>query len=140
MSGTRPGGYCTLCGHEIASFDGLRACPACGSTAVPCSWADQVDISVNWHELRILVMWAEMWARTGGMEVGHRRLVGRIARTLRAQHPDRSPLTLAGEVGDLAKEYRVETTDPKLRQDVAEQEGREITYRPPQRTEGEDDG
>lgn len=55
-------GFCTRCGVEIESFDGLTACPRCGTTGVPCAADRQVEVSINVHELRILCIWAENWA------------------------------------------------------------------------------
>lgn len=126
----RPGGYCTDCGHAIASFDGLSACPACGTPGLLCAWSDQVDLSVNWHELRILVMWAENYAREHARDrsitTDTRKTVYAIARRLKAQHPDRAPLTFAEELGEVAGEYRMAVNDPELRRDIAEQTGREV--------------
>lgn len=55
-------GFCTRCNFQIKSFDGLSKCPNCDTEQFPCSYANQVKVSVNTHELRILCMWAENWA------------------------------------------------------------------------------
>lgn len=55
-------GFCTRCNFQIKSFDGLKKCPNCGTENIPCSYKNQVKVSVNTHELRILCMWAENWA------------------------------------------------------------------------------
>lgn len=135
----RPGGFCTRCGTEFESFEGLSRCPACNTDGVPCAWSDQVTISVNWHELRCLVMWAERWTgRSDEMKQAH-YVVYQIARRIAAQHPGRAPLTFAGELGEVAAEYDMKVTDPKLRQDIAEQTGREVgLVRPPENNEGEE--
>lgn len=115
------GGFCVNCGHRVESFDGLSACPKCGSTGVPCPDDSQVTVSVNWQELRVLGIWAENYQRTlkdGGP-------VYAIAKRLEAQHPTRAPLTLAGELGQLAKEYDISVSSPELRQDIAAQTGEE---------------
>jgi len=122
MSG---GGWCLECGHHVESFEGLSACPACGTKALPCPDEWQVTIALNWHELRILVMWAENWQRE--KQLG--RTVYAIARRLAAQHSElakSSPLTMAGEIGQLAAQYDVQVTDSALRRDVAEQTGEEL--------------
>lgn len=121
---TARGGFCTDCGHRIESFEGLKACPACGTASVPCSDRDQVDVSINWHELHVLVVWAENWQRQHPADCGNS--VYAIAKRLQAQHPDRSPLTLAGELGDLAKQYDISVNSPELRQDIAAQTGEEV--------------
>lgn len=134
------GGFCIDCCHEVATFDGLGACPLCGSSSVPCAWSDQVQVSVNWQELRVLVIWAENWARHCAKTTPTMpRTVYRIAQRLRGQHPDRTPLTLAEELGELASEYRLQVSDPRLRQDIAEQTGREVDIIRPAPPEGNDD-
>lgn len=54
---------CTKCASEFsdAEIENASACPACGSKSVPCAIAHDVTPTINWHELRILVMWAERW-------------------------------------------------------------------------------
>lgn len=127
-------GFCTHCSHRIESFDGLDCCPACGTRGIPCSDANQVSISINWHELRILIIWAENYQRSHP-ECG--RVVYAIAKRIADQHPDRAkecPLTLAGEFGQLAEKYgEVSVNNPELRQDVAEQTGQELgLIKPPE--------
>jgi hypothetical protein len=124
----RAGGFCTECGHEVEGFEGLDRCPACGSVGVPCAWSQQVNLSVNWHELRVLVIWAENWARHHKRsDPSLSRTVYSIAARLQRQYPGRTPLTLAGELGQLAEEFPgAGTNDARLRQDIAEQTGHEI--------------
>jgi hypothetical protein len=40
-----------------------NGCPNCGSVYRPCDDANQVTFSVNTHELRVLLMWAEQWLK-----------------------------------------------------------------------------
>jgi hypothetical protein len=119
------GGFCVDCGHRVESFDGLKACPACNSPSVPCADERQVNININWHELRILCIWAENYQRA--RQLG--KTVYAIARRLTAQHPamaKASPLTLAEEIGQLVEHFDgVQVSDPDLRRDVAEQTGQE---------------
>lgn len=115
------GGFCTECGRKVESFEGLKACPACDSASVPCVDEHQVSVSINWHELRILAIWAENYQRA--QRLG--RTVYAIAKRLEAQHPERGPLTLAGELGEVAKQYEISVSDPALRRDIAEQTGEE---------------
>ena len=56
-----PEGFCTLCNFQIGSFDNLSKCPNCGTSYTPCSYENQVQISINLQELRVLCMWAENW-------------------------------------------------------------------------------
>lgn len=113
-------GFCTECGERIASFEGLSSCPFCGTRGVPCEDKDQVLVSANWHELRILVIWAENWSREHDLG----KTVASIARRLEDQHPDRAlqlPLTFAGELRQIADRYPGTTTsDPNLNADIEE--------------------
>lgn len=118
------GGFCTECGYEVEKFEGLQKCPSCHTNGVPCSWENQRLISVNWHELRILVMWAENWARAH--QLG--RTVYSIANRIEAQEPklaEDSPLSLAKELGILAKTFNLDVSSAELRRDIAEQTGEE---------------
>jgi hypothetical protein len=104
------GGFCTTCGHRVESFTGLDACPACGTRGLPCTDSDQVMVSVNWHELRVLVIWAENYAGKQVDQQGKQlaKVVLSIARRIEDQHPDRAlalPLSLAGELRQLMDEH-----------------------------------
>lgn len=90
-------GFCTECRISIGSFEGLNGCPNCGATTVPCSNENQVMVSINWHELHCLCVWAENYAREKGF-VG---TVYSIAHALEAQYPERHPLTLSGEINKI---------------------------------------
>lgn len=95
-------GFCTVCGSDILSFEGLSGCPNCDTKSVPCSYDKQVNISINWHELRLLVMWAENWYNHSLKDSDEDRMnvVFSIAERIRRQHPDLSkdsPLTMAEE-------------------------------------------
>jgi DNA-directed RNA polymerase subunit RPC12/RpoP len=112
---------CTRCGVEFteAQIAVADRCPACGSKGVPCDPAKDVDVRINWHELRILCMWAENWAHRCDVshEDGHEPmvpLVHVIAARLQAQRPElaHSPLTMSGEVRQLREAFpgaKVET-------------------------------
>lgn len=86
-------GFCTHCGFQIEKFEGLRECPKCGTTGVPCKHEDQVEVSINLHELRILCIWAENW----GQEINGPDVVYSIANRLKKQLPEKTSLTLADE-------------------------------------------
>lgn len=112
-------GFCIDCGHKVESFEGLKACPKCGSTAFPCHDSGQVRVAINWQELRVLVVWAE----NHGRKIDNPKTVPAIARRLEDQHPDRAlstPLTLAGELRQVKDAYPSTEIqgDDKLAQDV----------------------
>lgn len=90
-------GFCTLCGFQVESFEGLTECPNCGTDGVPCHNDNQVTVSINTHELRLLCIWAENWA---GQTEAPVDVVYAIAARLRKQLPkDKQdlPLTMADE-------------------------------------------
>lgn len=105
-------GFCTRCNEQIGSFEGLEACPRCGTRGVPCDYGNQVDVSVNTHELRVLCMWAENWAYS--KEDVDEDVVYAIARRLRAQLGSKDvPLTMADEFRGLKEAgYDFETNHP----------------------------
>jgi predicted RNA-binding Zn-ribbon protein involved in translation (DUF1610 family) len=56
--------WCVDCGvrftqEEIKGW----GCPNCGSQGVRCDCDKDMAVEINWHELRILVTWAEYWAQ-----------------------------------------------------------------------------
>ena len=108
VDASKPEGFCMDCGVHVASFEGLTCCPNCGSESTPCSMAGQVDISINWQELRVLCIWAENW---GHERAGGAGTIYSIAQRILAQHPDMPPITLAGEVQDLKDEMEGEGYD-----------------------------
>lgn len=66
--------------------------------------SDDVKITINWHEIRILGMWADNWARKfcgAGAQKSVRGILGAIA----AQHPGRSSLTMGGEIQEVADAF-----------------------------------
>jgi hypothetical protein len=80
---------------------------------MPMAIADDVTISINWHELRILTIWATNYANDKFPNSDSRRNLQKIINRLHRQHPDRLALTLAGEMVELRKAYgKVETNIP----------------------------
>ncbi|GAC1455454.1 MAG: hypothetical protein PVSMB1_04900 [Gemmatimonadaceae bacterium] len=90
---------CTDCGSEFtdAELVGARGCPVCKTESLPSDIKDDVTIKLNWHELRILGIWASNWANEKCPEHSKRTLKHILAR-IQAQHPDKTALTLFGEV------------------------------------------
>ena len=114
-------GFCTLCGEKIKSFDGLEKCPHCGTEGVPCAYENQVNVSINLHELRLLCIWAENWGNKIGVDrlsLSSGRLetdvVYAIARRIRRQLGDKdAALTMADEFRELKDfGYKFETNHP----------------------------
>lgn len=95
---------CTECASE---FDDLQIataahCPACGTTSVPCRISEDVFVRMNWHELRVLGIWASNWSAQHDCGPSGKRTLLSILHRLENQHPGKPKLTLAGEIKDLA--------------------------------------
>jgi hypothetical protein len=98
---------CLICNQEFTKEDLKHAssCPKCGNTGLPADSKDDVVIKINWHELRILTIWAENYARSIKDDKTKPQLtIACIARRIQKQYPDRTPLTLAGEIEQIKKE------------------------------------
>ena len=103
---------CIICSEEYTSSeiaDLTTKCPNCGTECIPCEIKDDVEVKINWHELRILGIWAENWARQldENAEEGDERnflTIMTIAERLQNQHPDKAPLTLYSEMKVLRNE------------------------------------
>lgn len=103
---------CTVCGKEFSDDeipDGTKNCPNCGTIVTPCLISEDVNIKINWHELRILMIWAENWARQIDKDEPanekHLLTIMTIAERLQRQYPDKTPLTLFGEIKGLRKHF-----------------------------------
>src|SRR3974390_2998828 len=94
--------WCVDCGARFTQeeIEGW-GCPKCGSQSVPCDVDKDTTVEVNWHELRILVIWAENWAghcRRQEVDRSSKTMpvtVAAIARRLQGQRPSFGSLTLA---------------------------------------------
>ncbi len=67
--------------------------------------AHDVEIRVNWHELRILGMWAANYANAHCDESARKALAS-VLHSIAVQYPELAadrPLTLAGEIGILRR-------------------------------------
>jgi predicted nucleic acid-binding Zn-ribbon protein len=112
--------WCTVCGSRFGK-EAVQSwgCPKCGNEGVPCDPHKDVMVAINWHELRILVMWAENWAnRSVEDKDGATKTVQAIAGRIQRQWPEiNQPLTLSGEIGQLREKpniTKVESTVPEL--------------------------
>ncbi len=100
---------CLHCSTEYSrkESEGISSCAKCGSKSVPCLIDDDVNIRINWHELRILTIWAENWARQiddKEEDNGKDKLlltIMTIAERLQNQFPTRIPLTMFSEMREL---------------------------------------
>jgi len=97
---------CTHCYAEFTESE-LRdatCCPNCQTTGLPCAIAEDVTIKINWHELRILGIWADNWAQRPDIPDDSKRIVAKIIQRIESQHPEMTPLTLSGEILKLQEE------------------------------------
>lgn len=108
------GGFCTLCGFKVDNFEGLTSCPSCSHTGVPCGNENQVTVSVNIQELKVLCMWAENWAHQHKEETPYMPdVIYAIAHRLRQQLPKNIALTMSDEFEQLRKSgYNFKTNHP----------------------------
>lgn len=92
---------CVQCDTDFTEeqLQGQSACPACGTKSLPCDPTKDVQIKINTHELRILTIWADNWARAHG-EPQSQKTLSCILQRLATQLPG-TPLTLASEIKDL---------------------------------------
>ena len=116
---------CLICGKEYIGEElgDILKCPNCGTKSIPCAISDDVNIKINWHELRILVMWAEQWAS----EIDKKDSsidqfscyfsIMTIAERLQRQFPDKTPLTMFGEVRQLRDWLAKEQSNATLNSD-----------------------
>lgn len=101
---------CTHCEAEFtdAELEGAVACPSCKTTGVPCAIANDVTVKINWHELRILGIWADNWARhIKDVDQDAQDVVGTITARLERQHPERTKLTLFKEIKEIPQGVKV---------------------------------
>lgn len=108
---------CTRCYDEFADdeLDGASACPSCGTKSLPCSISDDVTVRINWHELRILCIWADNWARHIKDEYPESpEAVLRIADRLEEQYPNKTPLTIFKELKQLPFDLEVHENGQKV--------------------------
>lgn len=120
--------WCPDCGGRFTEKEVMQGwgCPKCKSEGIPCAPDKDVLIEVNWHELHILCVWAENWARHSakfGDDTAHGmpKTVTAIARRMRQQFPDYGSLLLSDEIAELPsvldkagiKHGEIETNVPK---------------------------
>jgi len=96
---------CVHCRSEFTADDlrGAKSCPTCGDTGQPLSLQDDVTITINWHELRILCSWAEKWGEhliaSGQYSAPNTYMaIYSIIGALQDQYPFFQPLSTGGEL------------------------------------------
>lgn len=92
----------------------LTGCPACGAQGTPADVErDTVSVDITWHELRVITIWAERWASAmpDVDRPGAQRVLAGITDRLHAQHLDKLPLTLTGELSELRSQFDSVTVD-----------------------------
>jgi Zn finger protein HypA/HybF involved in hydrogenase expression len=104
---------CTRCSNEFTEKDieKATACPSCGTKSIPLNPNEDISIKINWHELRILCIWAENWARHCDKDkkddMSYETMLSTImiiAERLQKQFPDKICLTLFSEIRTLRSE------------------------------------
>jgi hypothetical protein len=93
---------CLHCGTlaEVDPSAPPPCCPSCRSRAVPADADDTATVTLTTHELRVLTLWAENWARhISGMSPDAPRVVQGICDRLATQTA--AALTFRQEMSDL---------------------------------------
>lgn len=110
---------CVLCRSVFTKkqIENSNCCPKCGATGFPMSIKEDVEIHINWHELRILSLWAENWARLCDKDKIEKaekekyrydpmiNTIYAIIKPLQEQCPSFAPLTLSGEIRQIEEEF-----------------------------------
>lgn len=116
---------CVLCSFEIskrkAEKDKIKECPNCNTRNPPLDSELDIRLKINWHELRLLCMWAERYAvnlNKAERTTEYSAMVYWIAERLMVQFPElhnQSPLTLADEISKIKEQgFRIETSFPGI--------------------------
>jgi DNA-directed RNA polymerase subunit RPC12/RpoP len=101
---------CLACSKEIDPKDPRISdtshpfhggCPECGHRGIPADLTEKVSVSITWHELRVLTIWAERWASHCKDTPNMLPTVYGIADRLQMQHMDKPGLTFLSELSDL---------------------------------------
>lgn len=101
---------CTTCRVEFSDEEmvNVECCPACSTTAVPCAINRDVMVKINTHELRILFIWAENWARTfKDDKLNSMLMLDNMAQAVESQLPAElwAPMTMTRELKDLKENF-----------------------------------
>ncbi len=118
---------CVLCRAEVSIAVGnvSEGCPNCGTPVLPMDIMDDVELKINWHELKLLCLWSERWANhTDTNEEAFTGEKGKISSILfsivgllQEQFPSFDPLTMSGEVALADREKGTKTILPFIDKD-----------------------
>jgi len=79
-------------------------CPHCGTPGIPMAISQDVMLPINWHELRILTIWASNWAEN--LEDDCKIDLMSVLKRLDKHRPKGAPaLTIAGEFKELQQQF-----------------------------------
>ncbi len=94
---------CTRCAKEFSDdeLEGHYSCPNCGCEGVPCAISEDVVVKINWHELRILGVWATNFAEST-LDENQQKDLAAVLKRLEEQFPGKTPLTIRGELQQVA--------------------------------------
>lgn len=94
-----------------------KKCPSCGTSALPMDAANDIQVKINWHELRILCIWAKNWQefrinKDADTNNEPRTItIDMIISELEKQRPENAaPLTILGELKQIAEMYNTEVS------------------------------
>lgn len=100
---------CTLCRVEIPENEipqDASCCPQCGSKGLPQFVDHDVDIRINWHDLRVLCIWAKNWEdqMISRGQYDDPSVIDAISRQISKYRPsDAASLSIFGELQELAE-------------------------------------
>lgn len=89
-------------------------CPGCGTPTLPLNTNQDVNIKINWHELRILTIWAQNFqdqVLNKDPEQTPIKCIEFIVQELEKQKPKDFPaLSIMGELQDVADAFNTKVT------------------------------
>lgn len=97
---------CLVCRKEFTEEETKTAtcCPNCKSTSVPADPREKATITLTYHELRILCIWASNWAIKTG-EVKNNIVIESIINNIHQQDDKIPALSLREEFTGILKEF-----------------------------------
>lgn len=96
--------YAEFSEQELATITG--GCPKCGTESLPMDPAQDIMLPINWHELRVLTMWASRWCDSNKMNDHTIEMFNSLLKRLRKHRPaGGAGLTLVEEFKELQQEH-----------------------------------